>query len=204
MNDNIDTPAAAAPATGQALAEQAPEFRSSDELANSLYRESTARNEPRTEPHQPGQPDKPAEIQVPENIAKLRAEDMERRMYPKALDGVDVRWLGNPTVAGEFKEMLRDVGIGQQDYDELMGVRGELAGKLPSDEQRAQWRAQTVDMLNRQYGKDAPAMVEAAKQLVQRDARWKQIADLGLGDHPVWVAKFIDLARRQRAAGRLT
>ncbi len=189
-----------------------------NEMADRLYAETT--NEPARpageEPqHQPTDPqviadrpygEKPAaqsEVVVPENIAEMRAADRERRMYSPQSTYSQITWFeGNQTVQREARELLADVGASMEDARELERVVVELGGKIPTEEQRAQLRAQTEEMLRREYGRDAGAALEAARQLVARDPRWFAIAGI-LGDSPRFVRKMVDLARREKVRGRL-
>ena len=153
----------------------------------------------------------PAE-DLPEAVEEHRASDEARRMYPDdslyftdELKPHD----DSPEQAAEvlaWKGIARDVGASSQQVTELRDVLGkELANGLPSEEVRAQWANDASEQLRRQYGEQgAQEALADANKLIARDPRlaaWLEKS--GLGNHPAYVKAAVELARQQRAQGKL-
>jgi len=149
---------------------------------------------------------------VPENIAELRKGDF----YDATATYRDVKFDAPPENAtpeekqrihsayDEMRRVFSDVGLSVPGATELLDLAKQHAGTPPSAETREQWRSEAVEQVKRQYGTDAQAALADAQQLAARDPRlWAFLQELGIDNHPRVVGLAIELARRQRAQGRL-
>jgi hypothetical protein len=133
---------------------------------------------------------------VPPDIAALRAADPERRLF--SADRAFAEALPDDALPGidtaEARECAADLGLGADDLRALVQLNGA--------EHDTTWRQQAEKALaTRGF---SAADLEGARQLVRRDPRVHAYLDAsGLGNHPAVVQRFVELARSQRARGRL-
>lgn len=133
----------------------------------------------------------PVEV-VPENIAKLRADDPNAaagRMYTTHYDQALTTIPAESTFVRQFVSgMAHDVGMAPGDLETIANIaHATTAGNV----------AQTTEVVSDADKTDAYA-------LMGRDPRVSQIMDkLNLSSHPRVIAIFANLAREQRSRGRL-
>lgn len=158
-------------------------------------------------------PDAPPENPtVPDHIRELRGEDAARRMFsPQHLlkdalpDDTFVNPDGTPNVAAvaEFREIATDLSLGGTEAKALATLLRKTTDP-PTDEQRQDWRAQSMKLLTERYGAQARGVLDLAQKLVERDARVSEIiTKSGLGNHPQVVLPLVEAALREATKGRL-
>lgn len=148
---------------------------------------------------------------VPDAVRELREADDDRRMYSPqrtyaqvvkddVADDEQTRM-----VKAESRNVLADLSMSDGEAREVVQLfNTELANGLPSDETAAAWQAEALESVVRQYGKDAPARIAAARALVARDPRVQRLLDdTKLGSNPRVVHMLIDKAQSERLQGRL-
>jgi hypothetical protein len=146
---------------------------------------------------------------VPEAIRAERAADVGRKMFDHdaladtitAADFANMHPELAKAVAGEVREMARDIGL---DAPGVQMVRGELERAMQSpltSEQRIANRESVVDALNRRYGTDAKRALMDARAFVAADPRRAQILQ-HVGDTPSVVLRIVELARAAKSARR--
>lgn len=151
-------------------------------------------------------------IAIPEHIAKMRAEDGTRRIYPAQTTFRDVpleEFFGavegstperSAALAGELREIYADMGATLEDIRDIGNAVAGIA-EQPTPETLAGWEKDARAALAERYDPDAGAKLQAAQALVKRDPRVAQILDqTGLGNHPAFVLKLVELADRRRGA----
>jgi hypothetical protein len=144
----------------------------------------------------PGQPAQRSD--VPANIAELRATDPERRLYDpaKTLAAVLPEGSLGDVDAVEARHVAVDLGA---EVGDLQQLRTLMAAQ---EAEPGAWAMESHRMIAQE--RITPSDLESARQLVARDPRVREFLDsTGLGDHPVIVKRFVELARSARVAGRL-
>lgn len=157
-----------------------------------------------------------APVEIPPEIAKLRAEDSARTMYsPQSVfaevihDNIfaqaeDAHTIDQKHIKATIKEMREiacDLGLSAHDAA-LLRDRAAALSREPVEAGKQIDVA--VDMLNRTFGREAKQALNDARKLVARDFRvGRLIESLGLGNDPETVVTLARAARSQRNAGRL-
>lgn len=100
--------------------------------------------------------------------------------------------------------VMTDIGMGRDDVSQLASFAAQFIAKPPTPEERAASQRTAFKDLRQTYGEGFDDAVRDAKLMVQRDPRLAVFLDkTALGDHPWVVARITELARAQRAAGKL-
>lgn len=173
-----------------------------DDIATSLYGGTTPATAPASEPSLEVSPEQrlyappapPVERNdVPADIQALRAE--ERSLYAAAplegLEGID------PIEAGR---VAMDLGASGEDSRTLASLEAQVLAA--DDAQFDAWRSESIELLR--SGQIDESDLRLAQRLVARDLRVATyLQETGLGDHPVVVRRFVELARGQAVRGRL-
>lgn len=197
---------AAAPNSGQpqgrAPTRPAPEhpLAKSERLADGLY----------------AQPED-VSVEVPESIANARKGDELRTIYGAqgqfGQDITDAIAEGSAEFAAfpedmrkaaiaEVREIAADVGMTNEDVSTLKALAPQF--NATTAEQVAQWQAESVQTLQREYGEEWQQALADAKALIARDPRLVQIMRAGgRGNHPQVVSMFARLGRQARMSGRI-
>ncbi|TXI28092.1 MAG: hypothetical protein E6Q69_17025 [Aquipseudomonas alcaligenes] len=103
----------------------------------------------------------------------------------------------------ELRELAGELQIGNSQVETLLGLQNQFDDV--SQEQADAWRAETQQSLVREFGgTQASELLADARALVNQNPRLRAFLDDGArGNHPGVVRMFIDLARREKLAGRL-
>ncbi|CAE6747126.1 hypothetical protein R69658_02540 [Paraburkholderia aspalathi] len=153
--------------------------------------------------------------EVPDNIKALREADAERRLYTaeKTYSGVQIESAmetteGDPAikavVARETREIFADIGASTDDAQQIIDAASRFSAEPITPERDASNANDAIDALNREFGNDAADALKAAQKMVLRDPRLARILDESrLGNDPLIVVKLAQLARSQRARGKL-
>jgi hypothetical protein len=174
--------------------EPAAPARSDAEIADSIYRNSTSKPEPK-----PTQGDASRA-----ELVAMRAQDVERKFYSaeKTYQGVPIDdYLGDvpaehrEAIARETREIYADLSATPTEIQNLAeisrGIRGITQETLNA------WDAEVA---SRHSAED----LALAQRLVARDPVVKQfLRESMLGGHPKFVDAFVEFARRERSKGRL-
>ncbi len=104
----------------------------------------------------------------------------------------------------EYRDLAGELQIGNGQVEELVGLQ-ESFDQVTYDQADA-WRAESEQSLVREYGGiQAGELLADARLLVSQNPRLRAFLDEGArGNHPRVVRMVIDLARREKIAGRLT
>jgi len=154
-------------------------------------------------------------ISVPENVAKLRGESTDRRLFNadfyKSTDGLDATFEGAETPAEhltaatrEIREMALDLRLEPNQFRDVVPLFAQHLKSPPDGKTAAEWRGQAQTELERVYGSkdEAAKAADLARALVQRDPRLAAMLDRsGLGSHPQIVVLLAERARALRQAG---
>ena len=152
-------------------------------------------------------------------VAALRAADPSRQVYRDAdqfgPNGGTVRELALATNPAGSKSSLEtqqvalagvmtDIGMSREDVSQLASFATAFAIKPPTDHERAGSQRAALRELRDTYGEGFDDALRDAKLMVLRDPRLAGLLDqTKLGDHPWVIARITELARAQRAAGKL-
>lgn len=150
---------------------------------------------------------------VPEEVAKLREADPNRRMFNaqetyktdiplslfEKIEGDDITPEVREYAAGVWREVAADLELAPADVRELIPALQER----PTPEQQAQNRADSLRWLVAEHGDSAGHVLELARALVARDPRTAALLDFGGGDNPKVIKKVVAAALRQAASGKL-
>lgn len=103
----------------------------------------------------------------------------------------------------EFRELAGELQIGNSQVEMLLGLQSQFDDV--SQEQADAWCAETQQGLVREFGgTQASELLADARALVNQNPRLRAFLDDGArGNHPEVVRMLIDLARREKLAGRL-
>lgn len=155
------------------------------------------------------------EFTVPDHIRALRNAP-ERRMFTGAKNYCDINFAEMPDGAppeverfvhamnGELRECLGDMELSTGDAKQFATLLREAAAKPPTEEQQLKWRQETIDVLNREFGRQAAQALTDAHALAMRDPRvQRMILVAGLGDHPELIKMLVRAAKDQKSRGRL-
>lgn len=181
--------------------------------------------QPKAQPAEGEQPkpdgdDNDDESGIPSEIRELRENDRGRRMfspqktyeYDVPNDLLNLEEVGDDDTPAEMKaaavaelrEMAADMSMSGADVRMLIG-RARAAAANPAQNEAAE-RSQASQQLAADLG-SAQAAQQAladAKQLLDRDPRMRQLVlSLGMGNDVQTIKTLADLARRERARGRL-
>ena len=103
----------------------------------------------------------------------------------------------------EYRELAGELQVGNAHVEELVGM--QEAFDQVTHEQADAWRAESEQTLVREFGgAQASELLADARLLVSQNPRLRAFLDEGArGNHPRVVRMVIDLARREKVAGRL-
>lgn len=102
----------------------------------------------------------------------------------------------------EFRDLAGELQIGNSQVETLLGLQSQF-DEVTQDQADA-WRAESTQSLVREYGARASELLDDARALVSQNPRLRAFLDEGArGNHPEVVRMVIDLARREKLAGRL-
>lgn len=103
----------------------------------------------------------------------------------------------------EYRDLAGELQIGNGQVEELLGMQQQF-DEVTEDQAEA-WRAESQQSLVREHGgAKASELLADARALVQQNPRLRAFLDEGArGNHPTMVRMVIDLARREKLAGRL-
>jgi len=148
---------------------------------------------------------------IPDAIKAERAADVHRKLYPSATAElakvIDVKDFGNlapeaaQAVAGELREMARDIGATPYDVSVIRNELERAKAAPLTPEQRISNRETVVDALNRQYGNGAKRALMQAREFVAADPRRAQMLQ-AVGDTPSVVLRIVELAQAAKYARR--
>lgn len=157
---------------------------------------------------------------IPGEIRELRENDRGRRMfspqktyeYDVPDDLLNLEEAGDDDTPAEMKaaavaelrEMAADMSMSGADVRMLIG-RARAAAANPAQDEAAE-RSQASQQLAADLGsaKAAQQALADAKQLLDRDPRMRQLVlSLGMGNDVQTIKTLAELARRERASGRL-
>ncbi len=148
---------------------------------------------------------------VPDAIKAERAADTARKMFPsgtaelaKVIDAKDFSNMAPEVaeaVAGELREMARDIGATPYDVSVIRNELERLAASPLTPEQVTANRLAVGAELSRRYGADATAMLNQAREFLRADPRRAQML-AAVGDTPSVVLRVVELARAARTARR--
>jgi len=191
---------ASAPAPDTTSPPEAPQPKSLDDIAHGLYGPKSVDQAP---------VDKPANREA---VLKMR-DTPERRMYPaeRTFASVPVEaWL-NPQLspeeraaaAREMRETYADMSLRADEARDLHAVVDQITEQV-TPETVQKWQGEAANEAVQRYGAAADEKLALAVKLVRRDPSVVDFLEkTGLGNHPRFVSKFIELAERERAKGRL-
>jgi hypothetical protein len=168
----------------------------------------------RPDKSEPQQGEKPA---VPENIAKLRADDPARGLFDvtqhygpevgleDALgDAAEATPEMRAAAASEFKQIFADHGLTQAEAREFVTIARQVAKAPPTEELQRTWVETAERRLKEIYGTGMQEAVADARRLVSRDPRVAAIlSHTKLGDHPEVIELMVRVASSERLKGRL-
>jgi hypothetical protein len=143
--------------------------------------------------------------QLPPAVRELREQDDARKMFSaqvtykdaiKAADGASEQ---DKAAAAEWREIAADSGLSVEETRELVSVFEGMT-QPPTAEVKAQWEAEAISELVREFGKEgAVDALTDAMRLVARDPRVRDFLDsTGLGSHPAYVKRLVQAARSNR------
>lgn len=196
----------------QPAPEKPSKVRTAEELAEALY------GKPETETAIQDSAEPELTLTIPDDVRALRAADEDRALndpqevYAEAIP--DTFWDDQPEIEkipesqrvaalAEVREMSADLGMTVGDVQELKDLR-PVFQDIPSAEQVDEWREESIQLLNKTYGKQAKQALRDAQALIARDPRWVQSLEYNnRGDHPQVMALFARLGRQARLAGKL-
>ena len=190
----------AQPARGTALAGDAPQAQPRPFYENSQHDDVKPAGEKASAMQQ-----NDAAVRVPDEVAKLRAEN--RRMHdplgayrsvlsPGTLSAALPAEVGEPVV-NEVAKIFADHELSPPEAQEVLQV---LKAPAPSDSERAQWTRDTESYLATISDADA----QAAVKLLDRDPRVARLLEAtGAINNPKVVRLLVEKARALRSKGRL-
>lgn len=153
----------------------------------------------------PAQRAKPDTVRVPDEVAKLRAENPSIHdplgtyrgvLSPGTLSAALPPEVGEPVVA-EVAQIFADHDLSVPEAQEVLQV---LKAPAPSDAELAQWQRDTERYLATISDADAAAAVK----LLERDPRVAELLETtGAINNPKIVRMLVDKARALRSKGRL-
>lgn len=146
----------------------------------------------------------PADSGAPANVLELRGADALART--SVLEGLRAtpfeREFTDPGHADTVRQVAADMGMESNHAQTILAAaaRHNSGTARPAEQQVAE----ALQRVKSQYGDDAQQMLELADRLVNRDPRVKAMVNrYGLGNDPDVVMTVIELARQERANGRL-
>lgn len=69
-----------------------------------------------------------------------------------------------------------------------------------SDQQHKEWQLQVKLTMRKEYGDDAPKLLEEANAIIARSPKLRAVMRKGIGNHPSVVNRFVGLALAERKA----
>ena len=99
-----------------------------------------------------------------------------------------------------FRQTLGRLGFAEEEALQLFEIIVHCLSDPPTDAKVMAWGATTRDWLNRVYGDDVPAVLQAAQRIASGDRILNAlIVAAAIGDHPEAVKVFIDVGLRKGA-----
>lgn len=69
-----------------------------------------------------------------------------------------------------------------------------------SDQQHKEWQLQVKLEMRKEYGDDAPKLLEEANTIIARNPKLRAVMRKGIGNHPAVISRFVGLALAERKA----
>lgn len=103
----------------------------------------------------------------------------------------------------DYRQLAGELQVGNAQVEELVGLEDQFA--QVTEAQAEEWRAESANSLIREFGgaKASELLADARALVAQNPRLWAYLDEAGRGDHPKVVRMVIELAQRERAAGRL-